>query len=273
MIVNAWEKEVSKVTSCAPDMEMVGFSPVMHHIRDTLQLMAPSSAPVFITGPSGSGKEVAARTLHRISDRRHEPFVAVNCGAIPRDLLESELFGHEKGAFTGALTARAGKFQQAGQGTIFLDEIGDMPMEMQVKILRVLEDKMVEPIGGSQRVAMRARIITATHRNLEDAIGAQKFREDLYYRINVLPLHLPALNDHKEDLPLLVQYFLEKSHHQPPARLTAEALDVLHSYHWPGNVRELRNFVERASVFALHGVINGNMARRLLQRGQCLPIS
>lgn len=263
---------MESILSMSPDSLIVGMSPIMHHVRDALSLMAQSHAPVLITGPSGSGKEVAARELHRMSARAQAPFVAVNCGAIPRDLLESELFGHQKGAFTGAITARAGKFEQAGQGTIFLDEIGDMPMDMQVKILRVLEEKMVEPIGGHQRVPMQARIITATHCNLEEAICRQKFREDLYYRINVLPLHLPALSAHKEDLPHLVQYFLEKSHH-PPARLTAEALDVLYRYDWPGNVRELRNFVERASLFAMDGVIHGHLARRLLQRGQSLPVS
>jgi len=227
-----------------------GHSPAVQQLRLMLDQVAGFDTTVLLLGESGTGKEVAARTIHRNSPRRNGPFVAINCGAIPPDLLESELFGHEKGAFTGALSARKGRFEMAEGGTLLLDEIGDMSMPMQVKLLRVLQERSFERVGGGQAIACNVRVIAATHRDLEARIAEGLFREDLYYRLNVFPIELPALRERVEDLPLLVESIADQlaANGRGKVRFTPDALQVLAGYAWPGNVRELTNLVERMAV-------------------------
>ena len=228
---------------------LLGDSPVMAATRSLVLRVAPGNTSVLITGPSGSGKERVARAVHAASDRASGPFVAINCGAIPRDLLESELFGHEKGSFTGAHAQRQGRFEEAHKGTLFLDEIGDMPPDMQVKLLRVLEERRIERVGGRGSIAVDVRIVSATHRDLSIAIEDQRFREDLYYRLAVFPIHLPGLAARPEDLPLLIKHFLRDiADSATTVRFSAQAIAALATHPWPGNVRELRNFVERAAI-------------------------
>ncbi|MCT4620024.1 MAG: sigma 54-interacting transcriptional regulator [Marinisporobacter sp.] len=208
---------------------------------------------VLIRGESGTGKELVAKAVHENSKRSKGPFVAINCGAIPYELLESELFGHEQGAFTGALKRKIGKFERASGGTIFLDEIGDLPMEMQVKLLRVLQEKEFERIGGNGIIHADIRIVAATNKNLEKMICERKFREDLYYRLNVIPIYLPPLRERKKDIPLLLEYFIKnisKNMELTPIKLTKEAQDCFFDYEWPGNIRELQNIVERMIALA-----------------------
>lgn len=230
------------------DTLLLGTGATMTSIRALIRRVAPSTTSVLVTGPSGSGKERVARAVHAASNRANGPFVAINCGAIPRDLLESELFGHEKGSFTGAHTQRQGRFEEAHKGTLFLDEIGDMPADMQVKLLRVLEERHIERIGGRGSIFVDVRIVSATHRDLSIAIEDQRFREDLYYRLAVFPIHLPGLAERAEDLPILVQHFLKALGKGLQVRLSDAALATLSTHSWPGNVRELRNFVERAAI-------------------------
>jgi sigma-54 dependent transcriptional regulator, flagellar regulatory protein len=231
------------------DTLLLGDSAVMATVRALVRRVAPGTTSVLITGPSGSGKERVARAIHTASDRASGPFVAINCGAIPRDLLESELFGHEKGSFTGAHAQRQGRFEEAHKGTLFLDEIGDMPPDMQVKLLRVLEERRIERVGGRGSIAVDVRIISATHRDLSIAIEDQRFREDLYYRLAVFPIHLPGLAARPEDLPLLIHHFLRSiADSKTTVRFSAQAITALATHAWPGNVRELRNFVERAAI-------------------------
>lgn len=231
------------------DALLLGDSPVMATVRALVRRVAPGTTSVLITGPSGSGKERVARAVHVESDRASGPFVAINCGAIPRDLLESELFGHEKGSFTGAHAQRQGRFEEAHKGTLFLDEIGDMPPDMQVKLLRVLEERRIERVGGRGSIAVDVRIISATHRDLSIAIEHQRFREDLYYRLAVFPIHLPGLAARPEDLPRLIRHFLRDiADSKTTVRFSAQSIAVLATHQWPGNVRELRNFVERAAI-------------------------
>jgi sigma-54 dependent transcriptional regulator, flagellar regulatory protein len=229
---------------------LVGCSPAIQNIRRLMTQVAVTDANVLILGETGTGKEVVARNVHRASSRRSRPFVAVNCGAIPADLLESELFGHEKGAFTGALTARQGRFEMAEGGTLFLDEIGDMPLPMQVKLLRVLQERTIERVGSNRSIACDVRIIAATHRDLETAIEGGKFREDLYYRLNVFPIEMPPLRQRLGDLPLLISELTARMEGEGRAtvRLGASALRALSVYPWPGNVRELANLVERLAI-------------------------
>ena len=227
-----------------------GNSSLVRRTRRMIEQVAPYDSTVLITGESGTGKEVVARSIHAQSHRRQRPFVAVNCGAIPSELLESELFGHEKGAFTGAITARRGRFEMAEGGTLFLDEIGDMSLPMQVKILRVLQERTYERVGSSRSVHCDVRIVAATHRNLEESILKGIFREDLFYRINVFPIEMPPLRERLEDLPLLIEDLIaaqERSGHGG-VKLNPDAVHVLRSYHWPGNVRELSNLIERLAV-------------------------
>jgi len=232
-------------------MRQVGASPRMVALDRLIRQVAPHDTTVLLRGESGTGKEMAARTIHEASNRRSGPFVAINCGAIPSELLESELFGHEKGAFTGAIATRKGRFELAEGGTLFLDEIGDMSLPMQVKLLRVLQERVYEKVGSNVTQKCNVRIIAATHRNLEQAIGpGGTFREDLYYRLNVFPIELPALRERVEDLPLLVAEFsarLAANGHAAPT-LSACALSALSGHPWPGNVRELGNLVERLAV-------------------------
>jgi sigma-54 specific flagellar transcriptional regulator A len=228
----------------------VGRSPAMSNVYSLIRQVSPYDSSVLVLGESGTGKEMVARTIHECSPRRDKPFVAINCGAIPAELLESELFGHEKGAFTGAISARKGRFEMAEGGTLFLDEIGDMSLPMQVKLLRVLQERCYERVGGNRTQRCDVRIIAATHRNLEQAIANGQFREDLYYRLSVFPLEMPALREHLEDLPELVGEFNQRLQRRGLAgvRFSAGALRALCGYAWPGNVRELSNLVERMAI-------------------------
>ena len=245
---------------------IVGASQPIAALRGLIAQVAPSQASVLLTGPSGSGKEVAARAIHAASARAKGPFIAVNCGAIPRDLLESVLFGHEKGSFTGAYAQHIGKFEEADGGTLFLDEIGDMPADMQVKLLRVLEDRAVQRIGGKGQIAIDVRIVAATHRDIDAAIDAGSFREDLFYRLAVFPIDLPSLAERAGDLPLLIDHFLERAPQAGRPRFTETALARLAEHGWPGNVRELRNFVERAAILFAGRTLGADEAGALLLR-------
>lgn len=237
---------------------LVGKSPAIRQVRKLISQVADTEATVLILGESGTGKEVVARNIHSLSSRYHKPFIPINCGAIPAELLESELFGHEKGAFTGAITSRQGRFELANEGTLFLDEIGDMPLAMQVKLLRVLQERCFERVGSNKSVPVNVRIIAATHRNLEDAIREGKFREDLFYRLNVFPIEMPPLRQRQEDLSLLINELISKieGENRPTVRLMPCALDMLTNYPWPGNVRELANLVERLSILFPNGVVD-----------------
>ncbi|MDJ0709947.1 MAG: sigma-54 dependent transcriptional regulator [Woeseiaceae bacterium] len=234
----------------------IGDSADARLVRRLIEQVAPSMATVLITGESGTGKEVVARQIHEASGREG-PFVAVNCGAIPDNLLESELFGHERGAFTGAVTSRAGRFEQAKGGTFFLDEIGDMPTVMQVKLLRVLEERVIERVGGTKSIPVDVRLIAATHRDLPTRIETGKFREDLYYRLSVFPIEISALRDRPEDIPLLVDEFVRRlnANKSVSLQLADDAIDSLCKYAWSGNVRELANLVERLAVIRPNGIV------------------
>jgi transcriptional regulator with PAS, ATPase and Fis domain len=237
---------------------LVGSSPRMRIVRALVVKLAANSATVLITGESGTGKELAARAIHEMSARREQSFVPVNCGAIPEDLLESELFGHVRGAFTGAVHARQGRFQLANGGTLFLDEIGEMSPKLQVKLLRVLQERQVEPVGSDHFLQVDVRVIAATHRDLRVAVREGRFREDLFYRLNVLPLELPSLREREGDIPLLIHYFL-RLHMRLKGRsgliIDPAAMAILDRYGWPGNVRELENLIERLVVLSDDGVI------------------
>ena len=233
-----------------PDVDLVGRHPAMLAVKRLIGQVAKSDATVLILGETGSGKEVVARAIHDASSRRGKPFVAVNCGAIPADLLESELFGHEKGAFTGAFTARAGRFELAEDGVLFLDEIGDMPLPMQVKLLRVLQERTFERVGSNKPLQTKARIISATHRNLEEAVAVGNFRQDLFFRLNVFPIELPSLRERQSDIPLLIATLEARlrEHGVEPAYLTPAVLTHLEQQDWPGNIRELANLLEQLSI-------------------------
>lgn len=237
---------------------LVGNSRSIQRVRKMIDQVAPTEATVLILGESGTGKEVVARNIHYFSNRRNKPFVPINCGAIPAELLESELFGHEKGSFTGAIGTRQGRFELAEGGTIFLDEIGDMPLTMQVKLLRVLQERSFERVGSNKSITADVRIIAATHRNLEQHINEGKFREDLFYRLNVFPIEMPPLSERTEDLPLLVNELITRLEHdkQSSVRLAPAAVMALCSYPWPGNVRELANLMERLTILHPFGVVD-----------------
>jgi DNA-binding NtrC family response regulator len=238
--------------------EMVGASPKMQEAFALIHQVAPSRAAVLITGESGTGKELAARAIHMLSPRKAGPFVAINCAALPDTLMESELFGHEKGAFTGAVERRAGAFELAQNGTVLLDEIGDMPVATQAKLLRVLEDGRVRRLGGKSEIQLDVRVIASTNSPLDAAIREGKFREDLFYRLNVFPIPLPSLRERKEDLPVLSKALLEDLNRKHSTKVTDVAPDVMErfrAYNWPGNVRELRNVIERAVILAGEGTV------------------
>ena len=239
---------------------LVGNSRGIRRVRTMIEQVASSEATVLILGESGTGKEVVARNIHYYSDRRDKPFVPLNCGAIPSDLLESELFGHEKGAFTGAISSRQGRFELADGGTLFLDEIGDMSMHMQVKLLRVLQERNFSRVGSNKLINANVRIVAATHRNLEEAIEKGDFREDLYYRLNVFPIDMPPLRDRMEDIPLLVNELVKRleNENRGSVRLTQSALMSLCQYQWPGNVRELANLIERLIIMYPYGVVDSH---------------
>jgi len=231
--------------------EIVGQSPPMHHIYDLVEKVAPANSPVLILGESGTGKELIARAIHYNSPRKDSPFVKVNCAALAEGVLESELFGHEKGAFTGAIRRKPGRFEIAGSGTIFLDEISEISLSTQVKLLRVLQEKEFERVGGTETLKMKARLVAASNQNLEVLISEKKFRKDLYYRLNVVSLHLPPLRERSEDIPLLVHHFIKKYNQESGKKvqgITPEAMKFLINYTWPGNIRELENVIERAIV-------------------------
>ena len=230
---------------------MVGESPAMNKLREQVSLAAPSNGRVLILGESGTGKELVARTIHLTSRRKNDPFVEVNCAAVPEELIESELFGHVRGAFTGAVAEKPGRFEQANQGTIFLDEIADMSLKTQAKVLRVLQEQVMERVGGTQRIRVDVRVVAATNKDLPAEIRAGRFREDLYFRLNVVPIFVPALRERQQDIPLLAQHFmalLAAEYGRRPKRLAPEAAARLQQYGWPGNVRELRNVIERLII-------------------------
>lgn len=237
---------------------LVGSSSEIAKVRRLIEQVAKTDASVLILGESGTGKEVVARNIHAFSARHNKPFIPINCGAIPSELLESELFGHEKGAFTGAITSRQGRFELANGGTLFLDEIGDMPLTMQVKLLRVLQERCFERVGSNKSVDVDVRVIAATHRNLEQAIKESKFREDLYYRLNVFPIEMPPLRERVGDIPLLVGELVSRleNEQKPGVSLLPSAFDALAKYHWPGNVRELANLVERLTILYPHDSVS-----------------
>jgi sigma-54 specific flagellar transcriptional regulator A len=242
------------------ELRFVGESEPMSRVNALIRQVAPFDSSVLVLGESGTGKEMVARFIHECSPRRDKPFVAINCGAIPAELLESELFGHEKGAFTGAISARKGRFELAEGGTLFLDEIGDMSLPMQVKLLRVLQERVYERVGGNKTQRCDVRIIAATHRNLEQSIANGNFREDLFYRLSVFPLELPALREHLDDLPVLIDEFNQRLARRGLScvRFNKGALQALHGYAWPGNVRELCNLVERLAILYPHGEVRAS---------------
>jgi two-component system response regulator GlrR len=255
--------------------DIITRSPEMEAILAKARLVAASDASVMIFGESGTGKELLARAIHRSSQRAAQPFVAVNCGAIPEPLLESELFGHMKGAFTGAASDYKGLFQAAGRGTVFLDEIGDMPLPLQVKLLRVLQEKEVRPVGSTQPVKVDVRILSATHRNLEEAIKAGSFREDLYYRLHVVALALPPLRERREDIPVLATHFLNTLAGRYGKTLNGfaqDAMEVLVKHSWPGNVRELYNVIEQAVALATTPIITAALLETAI-RGETGDLS
>ncbi|NTX01140.1 sigma-54 dependent transcriptional regulator [Myxococcus sp. CA040A] len=251
--------------------DMVGSGPAMQRIFSLIQRTAPSEGRVLITGENGTGKELIARALHQHSRRKANPFVKLNCAAVPHELIESELFGHEKGAFTGAVSVRRGKFELAHEGTLFLDEIGDMPPAMQAKLLRVLQEGELERVGGAETLKVDVRVIAATNKNLEKEISAGRFREDLYYRINVVQIHSPPLRERREDLPDLIGTFLREAcakNGRRPLTLSPDALSVMSAYDYPGNVRELRNLVERLAILCEGPIVTRTDALELLPRGR-----
>ncbi len=231
--------------------EIVGTSAALQGVLSLVSKVAPTDASVLITGETGTGKELVARAIHRRSQRRSKPFVSVNCAAIPRDLIASELFGHEKGSFTGAIQRRLGRFELANGGTIFLDEVGELPLETQIAFLRVLQEHEFERVGGTRSIQTNVRVIAATNRNLQAAINAGSFRSDLFYRLNVFPIEIPPLRERRADIPVLVDYFLDrcaKNVGKNIRGINKKSLDLLQSYPWPGNIRELQNVIERSVI-------------------------
>lgn len=245
-------RKVKRLSKDGDGINMVGNSPTLLQIfRQIREVAKHESATVLITGDSGTGKELVAQAIHNLSPRHEQPFVEINCGSLPFNLLETELFGHERGAFTDAKTRKIGLFEEADHGTVFLDEIGEMDLSLQVKLLRVLEDRKIRRLGGNRNIDINVRIVAATNADLKEAIERKEFREDLYYRLNVFPIHIPPLRDRREDIPILLEFFLQrfsKEFNRSIRGFSREALDLMMRYHWPGNVRELRNVVERICI-------------------------
>lgn len=256
--------------------EMVGDAPALREVRETIARVGPTTARVLITGENGSGKELVARAIHDASPRRTEPFIEVNCAAIPSELIESELFGHVKGSFTGAVTDRAGKFEQADEGTLFLDEVGDMSLAAQAKVLRVLQEGVVTRVGGAKPVQVDVRVIAATNKNVEEEISRGRFREDLFYRLNVVPIRLPSLRERRGDVRALVLYFVRQLAGGAGAAgksFDAGAIERLEQRQWPGNVRELRNAVERLLILSTAKTITANDVGRILGGDVVAPVT
>ncbi|MDR3252010.1 MAG: sigma 54-interacting transcriptional regulator, partial [Tannerella sp.] len=252
-----------------PD-NIIGNSSLMHDLYQLIERVSPTNSTVMIRGESGVGKELIAEAIHKASARASKPFIKVNCSALPETLIESELFGHEKGSFTGASNSHTGRFEMANGGTIFLDEIGDVPVSIQIKLLRTLQEKQIERVGGSKTIDVDVRIITATNRNLEELIKENAFREDFYYRINVFPIYVPALRERKADITILTDHFINKINEQNNMnvkRITGGALDLLMLYSWPGNIRELENVIERAMIMTTDNVIHSYNLPPTLQTG------
>src|SRR5712691_2661341 len=244
----ALPEEIDKGSMCD---EIVGSSGALQKVLSLVSKVAPTDATVLVTGETGTGKELVARAIHRRSRRSSRAFVCVNCAAIPRDLIASELFGHEKGSFTGAVQRRLGRFELAEGGTIFLDEVGELPMETQIALLRVLQEHEFERVGGTRSIPTNVRVVAATNRNLQAAIAAGTFRSDLFYRLNVFPIDMPPLRERREDIPVLVEYFVDHCARKVGKNIqgiTKESLDLLRSYPWPGNIRELQNVIERSVI-------------------------
>jgi len=257
--------------------EMIGNSKVMQKIRERIAKVAPTNGRVLICGENGTGKELIARAIHKQGLRTHKPFVEVNCAAIPQELIESELFGHEKGAFTGATAKKPGKFELAHEGTLFLDEVGDMSLTTQAKVLRVLQEQKFERVGGSEVLEADFRLLAASNKNLEQEIEQENFREDLYYRLNVIPLYVPPLRERREDIPLLVNHFLQEFSLENGRRIktiTPEAVEMLAQYEWPGNIRELKNVIERLVIMVSSHVIRaGHIPSNILGKRRINGIS
>jgi len=238
--------------------QLIGNSPALEEALEQVERVAPTDSTVLIEGETGTGKELIARTIHNISSRCNRPFVKLNCAAIPLDLLESELFGHEKGAFTGAVIQKIGRFETAHTGTLFLDELGDIPLALQPKLLRVLQEQEFERLGGTRTHQVDVRLIAATHRNLADMVKRNAFRSDLYYRLNIFPIHLPSLRERREDIPTLVAHFVEIfgcRMGKPINQIPVATMSALNAYDWPGNIRELQNLIERAVILSNDGVL------------------
>ncbi len=254
---------------------IISRSVIMEQLLQEAEQIAGSDVSVLITGASGSGKELLANAIHQASPRKKKPFIAINCGALPEQLLESELFGHTKGAFTGAVSKHDGLFKAANGGTLFLDEIGDMPAPLQVKLLRVLQERQIRPVGSTETIAVDVRVISATHRDLEQAMQDDQFREDLFYRLNVVNLHLPPLKDRPEDIPPLARYFVEQAaeRHNPRVKnISSAALQVLAQASWPGNVRQLENIIEKVTALSTTPVISDTAINRALaNQEQVIP--
>lgn len=261
-----------ELTDRAEFRNIIGISRSMEEVFDIVRKVADTDATVLITGESGTGKELVAKAIHSLSSRRAFSFIPVNCAAIPRDLLESELFGHVKGAFTGAVRDKTGKFQLAEGGTLFLDEVGELPLELQPKLLRALQERVVEPVGGTASKKLDVRVVAATNTDLEKAIEEGHFRDDLYYRFAVIPVHLPPLRKRLEDIPLLVRHFTEK-HGGGGVAFAPETLEALKNYHWPGNVRELENTVERLLIMRSSDVIGvEDLPEKVRGTGRAHPV-
>jgi formate hydrogenlyase transcriptional activator len=248
--------------------DLIGSSPKFQALLSEINMVAPVDSAVLLRGETGTGKEVVAKAIHSASHRRQQPFVAINCAAIPAALLESELFGYERGAFTGAVTQREGRFQAADRGTLFLDEIGDLPLELQPKLLRVLQEQQIERLGSSRSVPVNVRVIAATNQDLWSMVREKTFRADLYYRLNVFPIHLPPLRERAGDIPLLVRYFVQKFAERQGKTIeciSEEVMEALERHDWPGNIRELQNFVERAVILTTGTVLRPRVTELRMQ--------
>jgi transcriptional regulator with GAF, ATPase, and Fis domain len=275
--IDCWKRETDEVGETVPAWRrsLIGHSPAMRHLCEVIKLVAAKRITVLISGETGTGKEVVARAIHAASNRSSQAMIAVNCTALPSSLVESELFGHAKGAFTGAHNDRMGRFEQANRGTIFLDEIGDLPLEAQAKLLRVLQEQEFERIGSSETIRVDVRVIAASNVELDRAVQERRFREDLFYRLNVVPLHIPAVRERREDIPLLLECFLEKTRlaeGAPPKKISDEALEFLIRQDWPGNVRQLEHTVQMAFVLSGDRELLGPHDFVLRVRDQSRPV-